>query len=82
MEMNTLKYILIAVYMVVCAALILITTFQVKDSEKSIDDTYENPRFEKNKSRTKAGRIQKKTIIASVLFVVLTIATTLVCFIG
>ena len=83
--MKAVKYILLVVYMIVCVALTLITTFQVKDSEKSIDDTYENPRankyFEKNKSRTKAGRVQKRTIIASVMFIVLTVVTTLVCFV-
>lgn len=84
--MGILKNILIIVYIIVCIALILITTFQVKDSEKSADDTYENPRankyFEKNKSRTKAGRIQKRTIIVAVLFAVLTVATTFVCFLA
>ena len=84
--METLKNILIVIYIIVCIALILITTFQAKDSEKSADDTYENPRankyFEKNKSRTKAGKIQKRTIIVSVLFAVLTIATTFVCYLA
>lgn len=83
--MKTLKYVLIAIYIIICIALILITTFQTKDSEKSIDDTYENPSankyFDKNKSRTKEGRIEKRTIIISVIFVVLTIITTVVCFI-
>lgn len=82
--MEIVKKILIVIYIVVCVALILITTFQNKDSEKSADDTYENPRankyFEKNKSRTKSGKIQRRTIIVSVLFAVLTIATTIVCF--
>ena len=83
--MEIAKNILIVVYIIVCVALILITTFQAKDSEKSADDTYENPRankyFEKNKSRTKSGKIQRRTIIISVLFGILTIATTIVCFV-
>lgn len=82
--MEIAKNILIVVYIIACVALILITTFQAKDSEKSADDTYENPRankyFEKNKSRTKSGKIQRRTIIISVLFGILTIATTIVCF--
>lgn len=82
--MNTLKYVLLTIYIIVCIILILITTFQTKDSERSIDDTYENPKankyFEKNRSRTKEGRIEKRTIIISVLFIVLTIVTTIVCF--
>lgn len=84
--MKTLKTVLIIIYIIVCVALILITTFQAKDSEKSADDTYENPRankyFEKNKSRTKAGKVQKRTIIVSVLFVLLTIATAFVCYLA
>lgn len=84
--MKILKNILIVVYLIVCVALILITTFQVSDNEKPIDDAYENSRtnkyFEKNKGRTKAGRIQKRTIIVGVLFGILTIVTTLVCYLA
>ncbi|MBR3325126.1 MAG: preprotein translocase subunit SecG [Clostridia bacterium] len=78
--MDILKNVLLVVYIIVCLVLILITTMQSKDNEKSLDDTYENPRFEKNKSRTRAGKIQKRTIIISVLFGILTVATTLVCY--
>lgn len=82
--MEVFKKILIIVYIIVCVALILITTFQTKDNANSIEDTYENPHtnkyFEKNKSRTKSGRIQKRTIISGVLFIVLTLATTVVCY--
>lgn len=80
--MEILKKVLIVVYIIVCLALILITTLQAKDNEKSVDDSYENPRFEKNKSRTKAGKVQKRTIIISVIFAILTIATTLVCYLA
>lgn len=80
--MDLLKNILLVVYIIVCIVLILITTMQSKDNEKSVDDTYENPRFEKNKSRTRAGKLQKRTIIVSVLFGVLTLATTFVCYIA
>lgn len=78
--MDMLKNVLLVVYIIVCIVLVLITTMQSKDNEKAVDDTYENPRFEKNKSRTKAGKLQKRTIIVSVLFGILTIATTLVCY--
>ena len=78
--MDILKNVLLVVYIIVCLVLILITTMQSKDNEKSLDDTYENPRFEKNKSRTRAEKIEKRTIIISVLFGILTVATTLVCY--
>lgn len=80
--MEVFKYILLTVYIVVCIALIIITTFQSKDSSNSAEDTYENPRankyFEKNKSRTKAGKAQKNTIIIGSIFAVLSIVTVIV----
>lgn len=80
--MEVFKYILLTVYIVVCIALIIITTFQSKDSSNSAEDTYENPRankyFEKNKSRTKAGKAQKNTIIIGSIFAVLSIITVIV----
>lgn len=82
--MKIFKNILIVIYIISCVVLILITTFQAKDSEQSIEDTYENPHankyFEKNRSRTKSGRIQKRTIISGIVFAVLTIITTVVCY--
>ncbi len=80
--MEIFKNILLAIYILVCIVLIIITTFQSKDNNNSIEDTYENPRankyFEKNKSRTKSGKTQKNTIIIGVIFAVLTILTTIV----
>ena len=82
--MNIVKNVLLVIYIIVCVALILITTLQTKDNTKSIEDTYENPNankyFEKNKSRTKSGKVQKRTIIIGTVFIVLTIITTVVYF--
>lgn len=82
--METVKNILLVIYVIVCIALIFITTTQSKDNSKSAEDTYENPNankyFEKNKSRTKAGKTQKRTIVISVVFAILTIVTTIVYF--
>ena len=75
--MEIAKNILIVIYLIVCVALILITVMQNKDSRNSMEDVAENPRankyFEKNKSRTKSGKIQKNTIILGALFAVLTV---------
>lgn len=75
--MEIAKNILIAIYLIVCVALILTTVMQNKDSRNSMEDVAENPRankyFEKNKSRTKSGKIQKNTIILGALFAVLTV---------
>ncbi len=81
--MTVVKNILLVVYVIICIALILITTFQSKDNNNSVEDTYENPRFnkyyEKNKSRTKTGKLQKNTIILEIVFTVLTIVTGVMC---
>ena len=45
--MGILKNVLLVIYILVCVALIIITTFQTKDNANSIDDTYENPRTNK-----------------------------------
>ena len=78
--MEALKKIMLIIYIVIAIALIIITTFQVKDNTESLEDTYENPRannyYEKNKSRTKLGKVQKNTIILGVVFIILTIITT------
>lgn len=80
--MKAVKTILLVVYIIVCVALILITTFQNKDNKEAIEDTYDNPNtnkyFAKNKGRTKTGKVQKNTIILGVLFAVLSIATCIV----
>ena len=83
--MEVFKNIVVIIYMIVCVAMILITTFQAKDSENSIEDTYDDVRpnkyFEKNRSRTKVGRIQKRTIIIGIVFAVLTVFTTIIMYI-
>lgn len=75
--MEIAKNILIILYFIVCVALIITTVLQNKEDRNSMEDVAENPRankyFEKNKSRTKTGRIQKNTIILGVLFIILTI---------
>ena len=78
--METIKTIVLIVYIIISIVLILVTTFQAKDNTESIEDTYENPRankyFERNKGRTKSGKVQRNTIILGVLFGILTIVTT------
>ena len=76
--MEIIKNILTVVYLIVCAVLIIITLIQNKDSRNSMEDIAENPNankyFEKSKGRTKGGRIQRNTIIVSIIFAILTIA--------
>lgn len=75
--MEIARYILIGLYFIVCVALIITTLLQTKDNRNSIEDVAENPRankyFDKNKSRTKLGKMQKNTIVLGVVFAILTV---------
>ncbi len=75
--MEIARYILIGLYFIICLALIITTILQTKDSRNSIEDVAENPRankyFDKNKSRTKSGKMQKNTIVLGIIFAILTI---------
>ena len=75
--MEIARNIITVVYLIVCAVLIIMTLLQNKENNNSMEDIAENPRankyFDKNKSRTKTGRLQKNTIIAGVIFAILTI---------
>lgn len=75
--MEILKYILIAVYLVVCLALIILVMKQSKEdsgASGTIVGASANNFYEKNKGRTKEGKMKRATIILMVLFVVLTLA--------
>ena len=80
--MTVVKYILLGIYIVVCIALILITTFQSKDNNNSAEDTYENPStnkyYQKNKGRTKTAKVQRNTIVLGVTFAILSVVTAIV----
>ena len=75
--MEMARNILIVIYIIVCGALILTTVLQSKDSRNMVEDASENPRankyYEKNKSRTKTGKIQKNTIILGIIFAILSV---------
>ena len=79
--MTVVKYIVLAIYIVVCIALILVTTFQSKDNSNSAEDTYENPSsnkyYQKNKGRTRAGKTQRNTIILGSTFAILSVITVI-----
>ena len=75
--MKILKYILIAVYLVVCLALIILVMKQSKEdsgASGTIVGASANNFYEKNKGRTKEGKMKRATIILMVLFIVLTLA--------
>ncbi len=79
--MEILKYILAAVDIIICFALIIITTMQTKDSQGAsgtITGSTTNNFYEKNKGRTREGMLKRWTIILGILFAILSIALGIV----
>lgn len=74
--MEVVKYILIGIYFIVCLALIIVATMQSKDDaglSSTITGSNSNNFLEKNKGRTKGGKLRRWTIILGVLFAVLSV---------
>ena len=67
--MTVLKYIILAIYVIICIALIIIATIQTKDSSGAsgaITGSSTNNFYEKNKGRTKEGKLKRYTIILGI----------------
>lgn len=74
--MTVLKYIILAIYVIICIALIIMATIQTKDSSGAsgaITGSSTNNFYEKNKGRTKEGKLKKYTIILGIAFIVVSI---------
>lgn len=74
--MQILKYVLMILYVIDCLALIVITMMQNKDSNgasSTIVGSSNNNFYEKNKTRTREGKLKLWTIIFGVAFVLLAI---------
>ena len=74
--MEVVKYIITGIYLIVCIALIVVATIQTKDGQgasATITGSSTNNFYEKNKGRTKEGRLKRFTIIMSVSFAVLAV---------
>ena len=79
--MQVLKYILIVIDVIIAMALIIITLMQHKDDpglSSTITGASANNFLDKNKGRTKEGRLKKWTIILEIAFVVITVALNIV----
>lgn len=75
--MNILTNIVTVVYVINCLVLIVICLMQSKDDQgasETIVGGSSSSFYEKNKGRTREGKLKKWTIILGVLFVILTIA--------
>jgi len=79
--MQVLKYILVVLYIINCLAVIIITMMQNKNdngASGTIVGSSTNNFYEKNKSRTREGKLKKWTIILGVTFLILTVALGIV----
>lgn len=79
--MQIVKYILVILYIIVCLVLTILCLMQSKDDEGlsgTITGSSTGNFYEKNKGKTKQGKMKKATIISAVLFFILTIATSIV----
>lgn len=79
--MQILKYILIAIDIIVAFALIIITLKQGKEDQglsSTITGGASNNFLDKNKGRTREGRLKKWTIILGITFAVLTMVLSIV----
>ena len=75
--MEIVKNILIAIYLVICLALIVLITKQSKEdsgASGTVMGASASNFYEKNKGKTREGKLKKITIILAVVFVVLNIA--------
>ena len=78
--MEILKYLLIGIYVIVCLALIVVAMMQSKDDagmSGAMTGSSSNNFYEKNKGRTREGKLKKWTIILGIVFVILTIALSI-----
>lgn len=74
--MQIVKYIVIILYVLDCLGLIIVTMMQNRDSNGAsgtIVGSSTNNFYEKNKSRTRDGKLKKWTMILGIAFVVLAI---------
>jgi preprotein translocase subunit SecG len=75
--MEFVKYVVLGIYLVICIALIVVATIQTKDSQGAsgtITGSTTSNFYEKNKGRTKEGKLKRLTIILGVLFAVFGLA--------
>ena len=75
-KVSILKSILTVIYIINCLVLIVICLMQSKDDEGAsgtIVGGASSSFYEKNKGRTKEGKLKRITIFLGILFIVLTI---------
>lgn len=79
--MQILKYILIIIDIIIALSLIILTLMQHKDDpglSGTITGAAANNFLDKNKGRTKEGRLKKWTIIFGIVFAIITVTLNIV----
>ncbi len=79
--MEIVKNILMGIYVVVCLALIILVMKQSKEdagASSAVMGSSQNSFYEKNKGRTREGKMKRGTIILGVVFILLTIVLSIV----
>lgn len=78
--MQIVKYILVVLDIIVCLVLTILCLIQSKDDEGlsgTITGSSTGNFYEKNKGKTKQGKMKRATIISAVAFMLLTVATSI-----
>ena len=79
--MVVLKYIIYALDVIVCLASIVLVLMQSKNdsgASATVMGASANNFYEKNKGRTKEGKLKRLTIILAIAFAILSIALSIV----
>ena len=79
--MQIAKIILIVVDFIICITLTILAMMQSKDDaglSSTITGSSTNNFFEKNKGRTREGKLKRWTIILGIAFVIVTIALSII----
>jgi len=74
--MEIVKYVLMAIYAIVCLALIILVLKQNQGesgASSTIVGASANNFYEKNKGKTREGKMKRATIILMIVFAVLTL---------
>lgn len=75
-QMEIARTIITVIYFIVAIAVIILALMQSKDDaglSSTITGSSTNNFYEKNKSRTREGKLKKWTVILSIVFAILTI---------
>lgn len=77
--MGIFKNILIGVYVIVCFAVIALAMIQTKEgASETITGGNSNNFYEKNKGKTREGKMKRMTIVLTAVFAVLSIGLGIV----